>query len=81
MSSNAVDLPHAQACALQGLLLAGGYGAVSRLTDGTTGRPDGLVGQGTLAAIEEARVALGTGGEPGTVDANLVSALLTGPCT
>ncbi len=81
MSVEAKDLTYAQACVIQGLLLAGGFGAVSRLTSATTGRPDGLVGSGTLAAIEEARVALETGGESGTVDANLVTALMRGPCS
>jgi len=79
MSALATDLDYSQACVLQALLLAAGYGEVSRLTSAHTGRPDGMVGPGTLAALEESRAALGTGGEAGTVDANLITALVQGP--
>ena len=79
MGENAISLNAMQAQVMQGLLLARNFGDVAALTSSKTGRPDGIVGAGTLQAIEQARVTLKTGGEPGTVDSNLVSALLASP--
>jgi hypothetical protein len=77
MISEQIDqMTRPQVAVVQGLLLARNFGQVSKLV-GSDGRPDGLAGPGTHAALEQARDELTTGGRAGEVDANLVTALLS----